>query len=216
MTPKSVQVWFQNRRQKLRARAAAAAAAPPGASRGRARPGAAVRGLRLAALGGGTGGAEGEGMMNGRASQEAATRLLAELLSAPDLGEAVAKNAASLTEEFFMVASTYMNMAQGEGNDEVVETLSTVLEAAFQERMKTLPPEIRLLNVLMRAEDAEAREAAMAADPGAIGPPFFKLAEQMLKDVSGQPAGQERDAVLAQLEGVLVEAREFSGDQPST
>ena len=155
-------------------------------------------------------------MMNGRASQEAATRLLAELLSAPDLGEAVAKNAASLTEEFFMVASTYMNMAQGEGNDEVVETLSTVLEAAFQERMKTLPPEIRLLNVLMRAEDAEAREAAMAADPGAIGPPFFNLTEQMLKDVSGQPAGQERDAVLAQLEGVLVEAREFSGDQPST
>ena len=128
----------------------------------------------------------------------------------------MAKNAASLTEEFFMVASTYMNMAQGEGNDEVVETLSTVLEAAFQERMKTLPPEIRLLNVLMRAEDAEAREAAMAADPGAIGPAFFKLAEQMLKDVSGQPAGQERDAVLAQLEGVLVEAREFSGDQPST
>ena len=63
---------------------------------------------------------------------------------------------------------------------------------------------------------AAAREAAMAADPGAIGPPFFKLAEQMLKDVSGQPAGQERDAVLAQLEGVLVEAREFSGDQPST
>ena len=155
-------------------------------------------------------------MMNGRAAQEGATRLLAELLSAPDLGEAVAKNAANLTEEFFMVASTYMNMAQGEGNDEVVETLSTVLEAAFQERMKTLPPEIRLLNVLMRAEDAEAREAAMAADPGAIGPPFFKLAEQMVKDVSGQPAGQERDAVLAQLESVLVEARKFAGDQPSS
>lgn len=115
-----------------------------------------------------------------------------------------------------MVASTYMNMAQGEGNEEVVGTLSAVIEAAFQERMKTLPPEIRLLNLLMRAEGEGARAAAMSADPEALGPPFFKLAEQMLQDVSGQPEGQERDAVISQLENILAEARLFLDSRTSS
>ena len=78
-----------------------------------------------------------------RQLQEEATATLSALMRATDLPQEVVERREELSEGFFLVASTYLQMAQQEKNQEVADLLSNILEAAFQEKQKMLRPEIR-------------------------------------------------------------------------
>ncbi|KAG0615310.1 hypothetical protein M758_5G031200 [Ceratodon purpureus] len=77
-----------------------------------------------------------------------ATEVLAELLKSKNTQATASKYLDSLTEEFFMVASTYLEMAKKEGNVEVMKNIENVLEIAMAEKGKTLRPEIQLMNAV--------------------------------------------------------------------
>ena len=79
-----------------------------------------------------------------RAMQLAESQYLAELLNAPDPTKKAEELAESLTENFFIVASTYLDMARREANTEVAEKLEEVLRIAMKAKNKTLRPEIQV------------------------------------------------------------------------
>lgn len=66
-----------------------------------------------------------------RQAQVGAAQVLARLLEAPDLRAAAAANAGSLTEEFFVMANTYLSMATKEGNKQVAERLEAALKVCL-------------------------------------------------------------------------------------
>ena len=124
-----------------------------------------------------------------RAPQIKATELLSQLLQSEDPRAAARQNVDSLTEEFFMVSSTYLEMvrtaaaaaaigghdtcsfalntafvacsqAKKEQNSEVAKQLESALKAAMEEKQKTLRPEIQLLNNLLAVNSRPARKQA--------------------------------------------------------
>lgn len=137
--------------------------------------------------------------------------MLARLLEAADPAAVAAEHVASLNEEFFWTADTYIKMAKKEGEAEVVARLEAAMRAAFEAKQATLRPEIRLLNRLLGAEGPEQRAEILAgAEAGQQllmnDRYFFSLLERMLGDVSRQPEGEQRAQLLAKLQAVQVDA----------
>lgn len=80
-----------------------------------------------------------------RAMQEKASENLALLLKAEDLEATAAAMVEELTENFFIIASTYLEMAKKEKEPLVIEKLESVLRVAMQIKNKSLRIEIQVL-----------------------------------------------------------------------
>lgn len=79
-----------------------------------------------------------------REMQMEASRYLAELVDATNPEKKAEELAEKLDESFFIVASTYLEMAKKEKQNEVVSKLESVLKIAMKAKNKTLRPEIQV------------------------------------------------------------------------
>lgn len=150
-----------------------------------------------------------------RTMQLQATELLAELMKTENPELVAKQHVDSLTQDFFMVASTYLAMAKKEGNVEVVNRLESTLRTAMAVREKTLRPEIQLLNQLLRDDGASERAKTMkkGSDYLRSDSYFFQLLNRMIMDVEKQPnnpSNPEKSKLLSQLRAINKEAREIS------
>eukprot|EP00803_Ostreobium_quekettii_P010158 evm.model.scf_1929.1 EVM.evm.TU.scf_1929.1 scf_1929:2076-2726(+) len=139
-----------------------------------------------------------------RRLQVETSQLLAKLLEATDAREVARQSAAQMTEEFFTVGSTYLQMARKEGNAEVAGRMESVLKIAMEEKNKTLRPEIQLLNGLLAEEDrVERRRALNRMEAGRVlqmnNRYFFSLLERMRSDVEAQADNPGKQALLTKL-----------------
>lgn len=118
-----------------------------------------------------------------------------------------------LTEEFFMVGAAYLDMARKEGNPEVVRQLESVMRTAMEEKNKTLRPEIRMLNQLLREKTSSERTKTLSEYSAFLSPGsyFFHLLNRMLVDVEGQRPPQTK--LLAQIRTISKEAKEAAKEQ---
>ena len=64
----------------------------------------------------------------------------------------------SLDEQFFQLGSTFMVMAEKEGETEVHNNIKAALTAAMAVKQATLREEIQLLNTLLATDERAARE----------------------------------------------------------
>lgn len=87
------------------------------------------------------------------------TELLAELLKTENRQQFAQEHVDSLTEDFFLVSSTFMEMARKDGNMDMVKQIESALKVAMDEKGKTLRPEIQLLNQLLQQNRASERSA---------------------------------------------------------
>eukprot|EP00244_Chara_vulgaris_P002662 TRINITY_DN1474_c0_g1_i3.p1 TRINITY_DN1474_c0_g1~~TRINITY_DN1474_c0_g1_i3.p1 ORF type:complete len:270 (+),score=34.31 TRINITY_DN1474_c0_g1_i3:139-948(+) len=147
-----------------------------------------------------------------RKVQMDATEMLAELLKAKDPAVKARENIESLTEEFFMIASTYIDLAKKEGNIEVTNQLETTLKLALEEKEKTLRPEIRILNVLLRGKSPAERADTITQNRSHFSSDsyFFTLLNRMIQDVERQKTNAQRAQLLAQLRAIRRETQEVS------
>lgn len=142
-----------------------------------------------------------------RTTQVKTTEVLAELLQAPDIAATARDNVDSINEEFFMVSSTYLDMAKKEGNTEVCRKLEEVLRVAMEEKQKTLRPEIQLLNNLMAATTVPERERVLSQDTAQQAQTmnngyFFGLLDRMISDVNRQPDNRRKKDLMDQLQEI--------------
>lgn len=142
-----------------------------------------------------------------RTTQVKTTEVLADLLQAPDIAATARNNIDSINEEFFMVSSTYLDMAKKEGNTEVCRKLEEVLRVAMEEKQKTLRPEIQLLNNLMAATTVPERERVLSQDTAKQAQTmnngyFFGLLDRMISDVNRQPDNRRKKDLVDQLQEI--------------
>lgn len=140
-----------------------------------------------------------------RTQQIQATDLLARLLQAPDAKSVAAEHTESLTEEFFMMSSTYLEMARKEGNPDVSGKLEQVIKIAMDEKQKTLRPEIQLLNTLLACRTREERrkvyEAPDTLETLTMNDRYFfrSLLDRMIGDVKRQQPSPKQAQLSKQL-----------------
>jgi hypothetical protein len=131
---------------------------------------------------------------------------------ASDVRSAVRARVGELNEAWFAVVSTYVSLAQSDGEPTVVAKLNEVYAAAVEEKEKTLKPEIRLLNQLLRTKERPARALLLAAHTAELvsdGGLFFTMLVRLTRDIEAQPASSaQREATLTQLRCIAKEARE--------
>ncbi|CAK9881394.1 unnamed protein product [Sphagnum jensenii] len=153
---------------------------------------------------------EKEKVTEARKYQLQATELLAELIKSDNPQTTAQTHVDSLTEDFFLVASTYLEMAKKEGNAEVVNKIETTLKVAMAEKNKTLRPEIRLLNQLLTDNGVQERAKTIQSNLDYLRTDsyFFQLLSRMLADVEKQRNNPKRLLLLAQLRTISKETKE--------
>jgi hypothetical protein len=151
-----------------------------------------------------------EKVTEARKYQLQATELLAELIKSDNPQTTAQTHVDSLTEDFFLVASTYLEMAKKEGNAEVVNKIETTLKVAMAEKNKTLRPEIRLLNQLLTDNGVQERAKTIQSNLDYLRTDsyFFQLLSRMLADVEKQRNNPKRLLLLAQLRTISKETKE--------
>ncbi|KAG6550601.1 hypothetical protein Mapa_007854 [Marchantia paleacea] len=147
-----------------------------------------------------------------RKYQMEATELLAELLKTDDVKAIAEKHVESFSQDFFIIASTYLDLAKKEGNLEVVTKLETTLQTALSVKEATLRPEIRLLNQLLRETAEKDRANTIQANLQCLSPDsyFYQLLTRMISDVESQKSNPNRLRLLTQLRMINKETREVA------
>ncbi|CAM6088389.1 unnamed protein product [Calypogeia fissa] len=153
---------------------------------------------------------EKEKLQGARKNQLQATEVFAELLKAGDVRAAAQEHVTDLTEDFFLIASTYLDLAKKEGNVEVVTKLESTLQIAMSVKEATLRPEIRLLNQLLRQKDAKELSNIIQSNLQYLQPDsyFFQILKRMIADVEKQTQNPNRLKLLAQLRYISKETNE--------
>ncbi|EFJ12116.1 hypothetical protein SELMODRAFT_425709 [Selaginella moellendorffii] len=129
-----------------------------------------------------------------RKFQLQATEVLAEILKSAEKEKRAEELVDNLNEEFFYIASTYLSMAKKEANVEVVNQVENALKAAMAAKDKTLRPEIRLFNKLLRDNSSAERQQTISENHAYLheGSYFFELLDRMTKDVESQKSSPDR------------------------
>lgn len=143
--------------------------------------------------------------------QMKSTELLAELLKTDNRPQFAQEHVDSLTEDFFLVSSTFMEMARKDGNMDMVKQIESALKVAMDEKGKTLRPEIQLLNQLLQQTRSSERSTTFKGNSQYLRNDsyFFELLRMMTKDVEKQPDSPRKSNLLKQLQIIMTEADEI-------
>lgn len=144
--------------------------------------------------------------------QMKSTDLLAELLKTDNRQQFAQEHVDSLTEDFFLVSSTFMEMARKDGNMDMVKQIESALKVAMDEKGKTLRPEIQLLNQLLQQNRGSERSATFRGNSQYLRNDsyFFELLRMMTNDVEMQPDSPQKSKLLKRLQIIMTEADAIS------
>eukprot|EP01018_Ginkgo_biloba_P008445 Gb_30721 [translate_table: standard] len=145
-------------------------------------------------------------------SQKNSTELMAELLKSDNPQRVAQVHVDSLTEEFFSISSTFMEMARKEGNKDMVKRIEYALKVAMDVKGKTLRPEVQLLNQLLRDTSVFERSKTFNSYKQYLSREsyFFQLLSMLSKDVEMMMDSPQKLKLLKQLDCIKKEAEKIS------
>lgn len=136
---------------------------------------------------------------------EKAQSILRQMIEADDRAEAVRRNVSQIDDTFMYVLAANIARAEQSGNKQLLEDLQAVQALIWQEIESEAPPEIRLINKLLRARQDEDRRQLLTENAELVTPQLLEI----LKAISQQAEeteDTELDGRIRQVEA-LVEAR---------
>ena len=104
-----------------------------------------------------------------------AQRTLTKMLAAEDKRAEVRANAGQLDDVFMLVMSTNMAQAQEQGDAARIDALQEIQNAIVQEMEQQAPPEVRLVNQLLRAGDDEGIRQVLDKNPDMVKPELLEM-----------------------------------------
>jgi len=133
------------------------------------------------------------------------SKVLQTILESEDLEAAVRDHLAEINDLLLALLSANIRQAEARRQVERAAELRGVWEAIVAVLEEAMPPEIRLINRLLNAEEKQERRALMEEQEGLITPEFLELMEAMAADLTEreQPEAAER------LRSVQVEVSAF-------
>jgi len=117
--------------------------------------------------------------------EEAATALK-EILDAPDREKAIRERADQFTPAFMFTLATNISAAREQQREDLAQALEQVQEQMFEILEERLPPELRLVNQLMREGNREARQALINQNRAMLTPRFLELMQALIQDAQEQ------------------------------
>ncbi|HUS93704.1 MAG TPA: CpXC domain-containing protein [Patescibacteria group bacterium] len=117
-----------------------------------------------------------------RQSREAladANATLLDMIAAKDKTEAVQDNLDRLDDLFMMVLSANLAQAKEAGDTQRLESLQEIQESIFMEAERQAPPEIGLVNQLVRSESEEQRIQLLDKNQALIKPELLQLTKRI-------------------------------------
>lgn len=136
---------------------------------------------------------------------ERAMQTLQIIMDAPDKQMAMMEHAEEIDEAFMYVLSARLEDAQQTGDAESWKKLAQVQNVLMQQMEQQMPPEIRFLNQLVRAETADEQAALLANNEHMVNDDMLELLDRVID----QSEERGQDETVARLETVkeLIAAR---------
>jgi len=126
--------------------------------------------------------------------------LLQELLSSPEPRSAVREHAEEIDDVFLAVLSANMQEAEKRGAKAAVERMAMIYDEIMALMEESMPPEVQLINDLLRAPYPEGTRAFLQEHRAEITPEVIELMGHLADDMaqregpeSGQTAKRLRD-----------------------
>ena len=118
-----------------------------------------------------------------RAAMKEAADLLTIILQSEEPQAVIRQNLEQIGSAFFTVLTANMQQAQAENREDVGQQLQEVYDAAAAIIQEKLPPEIRLLDRLMRAPYPEGTQQLLTENREIITPEFMDVMHQLIAEV---------------------------------
>ncbi len=132
-----------------------------------------------------------------RAMMQKANDLLGDILQAPDRRQAIRERLDEIDEAFMYLLSATIAQAQGVEANAQAATLTEVRDLILDEAEKQTPPELRLLNQLMSAEDDVAVSQILAANQDLVTPELVQVLRMLATQAEQAGDAEATDAIRA-------------------
>ena len=136
---------------------------------------------------------------------ETADNTLQTILSAPDREAAIQENLDQIDDAFMYVLSARTAEAEEKGRTAEVQALNEVYDLILKQAEGELPPEIQLLNQLVRAETKAEQEQLLEENEELLSPQLLMIVDRVLEQA--QDAGQNELNSRLQSVKSLIETR---------
>lgn len=111
------------------------------------------------------------------------------ILEAPDKNQALAENAQKIDEAFMSVLVAKMNEAEQKNDIPQFQALNEIHALIYAQMEQTMPPQVQLLNQMVRMESAEEQAKLLDENESLISEELVQMIDQVLDQAGG--AGQE-------------------------
>jgi hypothetical protein len=146
-----------------------------------------------------------------RALYEERSALLRDLLLSDDPEELARRRFPELDQAFLNVLAANLEEARSEGDEDTVESLQAIWGLVMQLMEETLPPEVRLFNQLISAEDDTAVEKLLQENRDLVTERLVQFMERVESSIQEQGSPE----IAARLLLVLEKAKEMVAEQSS-
>jgi hypothetical protein len=114
---------------------------------------------------------------------DARARLLRDVMVADDPQEKLRRHLPEIDDTFLGVLSTNIQRAASEGRQDLVDQLRSIGDMAIAILNENVPPEIRLMNRLVAAENDERLDQLLEAERERLDQDFLELVERAVQDL---------------------------------
>ena len=145
-----------------------------------------------------------------REAEDEASLLIMELLESDDLEQTVRERLDDLDDVFFMVLARLRQTAASRGNEARASRLSALLDTARDVREEALPPEIRLVSRLLRADYPGGSGQLLEQNRGLVNTALLNTYDRYIAqsgEGSTQEARERLDSIRGQIAAKIEVAR---------
>jgi hypothetical protein len=132
-----------------------------------------------------------------------ATDTLQRILEAEDQEEAIRENIAQIDDAFMYVLSAMTAEAQQQGQLERMKALQDVQNLIMEEAEKQVPPQIRFINNLMRAETEAEKRQLLEENPEMVTAELVQILDALSQELADEQQGADMTAEIQKLKAMV-------------
>ena len=117
---------------------------------------------------------------------EEALETLNAILAAPDKQQALAENAQKIDDAFMSVLVAKMNDAEQQNDIPQFQVLNEIHSLIYAQMEQAMPPQVQLLNQLVRAESPEQQNQLLNENESLISEELIQMIDQVMEQAGGQ------------------------------
>jgi hypothetical protein len=133
---------------------------------------------------------------------EVAQDTLKKILQADDREAAVRSHLGEMDDVFMYVLSANLSQAEQRGDLDYAATLHQIQDLVIQEMEKQAPPELRLVNQLIRAENADEQRELLAENSNLVNPELLQIVKALESEAKGS-GENSLDGRLREVEAMI-------------